>query len=72
MPKCGGYLNLDECEFAQISDILMFRKAYLVHSKQNLSGDTRVKSYEQMDEHERLAACVTILPGAGENEDDGV
>jgi hypothetical protein len=53
MPKLGGYLNLAECDYdyAQMSDILEMRKDYLDNHQE---CNTSVKSWEQMDEHERL------------------
>lgn len=54
MPKLGEYLDLEGCEYATISDILEMRQDYLkMHAAERGKHGPNVKSWEQMDEHER-------------------
>jgi hypothetical protein len=54
MPKLGGYLDLEGCEYAAISDILEMRRDYLkMHEAEREKHGTNTKSWEQMDGHER-------------------
>jgi hypothetical protein len=51
MPKLSVYLNLDGCEYAQMNGILEMRADY---QERHQKCDTSSKSWEQMDELERL------------------
>ena len=54
MPKKGGCLDIGECDYAPLVDVVDFRRAYIERSKSIVTGSTAVKGWEQMDEHERL------------------